>query len=783
MSCSREPAPPEPQPDPAPIPHFSLGENKTLSAIDKSVGSYICSIAPDGQGNVYLINPFQEQVFQYNPWGELVQEIASPVPNWKPTAAVAGGKDSLYVASEGSLHRYRITTQDWDADFALSTEPLKNVKQLVIDATGAIWAYDPIRKEAGRYSPEGNLIGMWKPSVALVRPRGFTLSPAGEVILGDENQFLVFNHKGELLRQWDQPNRLKGSVSGAFLTSDDRGFLYATHPDLHTVEIYDLQGKFLDRWIHCIEQGTIIRDPNALAFDPRGRLYIGHKKNQLGWLEVRYRPPQLKPSELGVAPEGPNVILITLDTTRLDHLGFAGYHRETSPALDTLAEKGVWFPGAVSAAPDTVGSHCTIMTSLQPFVHEARNLGFYLRPEFETVAERFQEAGYHTGAFISGYTLRPELSWLDQGFDVYDDLFTIHDGRVRHVGGSVRTADFTNEIAFRWLKEKQGKQIFLWVHYFDPHLPYTPKEPYLNRFQYDTENLRLQEKVKVMETEAPTGEFIDRYDEEILQMDTELGRLLQELETLGFLQNAFLAVVGDHGEMLHDDNGIYFGHGRSLLEGELKIPLILRDYTGELIGQAGMNDWAAEQIDIAPTLLEAAGLAIPSFYQGQSLLAVLHEEGRPRPFTWSQLLNQTSGDPLHQYSVRKQKWKLRASTMDKHKWIVDLEIPDNPAEKKRFEGNPEQLAEQLGLSVEELEEPAAANSIHRLLLHWMFPGWDGIVELNNVPKKEIHARLSQLYGQAIGWNPDTLQIEQPIEEMPMDEQLQEQMNALGYTGN
>jgi len=178
---------------------------------------------------------------------------------------------------------------------------------------------------------------------------------------------------------------------------------------------------------------------------------------------------------------GLNILFITLDTTRADHLGCYGYSRAETPNIDSLAENGILFKNAICQAPLTLPSHVSIFTGTYPFYHGVRdNGGFYLEPDKTTLAEVLKESGLATSAFIGAYVL--DSRWgLDQGFDYYYDNFdfakykTISLDSVQRKGGEVIKAFFD------WFEKNYQKRFFSWIHFYDPHTPYEPPDPYHTR--------------------------------------------------------------------------------------------------------------------------------------------------------------------------------------------------------------------------------------------------------------------------------------------------------------
>lgn len=283
----------------------------------------------------------------------------------------------------------------------------------------------------------------------------------------------------------------------------------------------------------------------------------------------------------------PDVVLVTLDTTRADHLGAWGHPHARTPVLDALAARGTRFERCDSAVPITLPSHATILTGLLPPRHRVRDNGtFALDAGFETLAERFAAAGWDTAAVVSAVVLARRHG-LAQGFATYDDDLGADAAVATEV--AERRADATTDRALARLTERRGP-LFLWVHYFDPHEEYRPP----TRF-----------------ADAATGPH-RLYDGEIAFMDAEIGRLLAALPA-----GTVVAVVGDHGEMLGDEGET--SHGLLLGDGARRVPLLL---AGPGVPAGAVAPCLVRTADVAPTLLQLAGLAVSDGLDGRSLLPV-----------------------------------------------------------------------------------------------------------------------------------------------------------------
>lgn len=292
------------------------------------------------------------------------------------------------------------------------------------------------------------------------------------------------------------------------------------------------------------------------------------------------------------ASEGrPNILLVTFDTTRADHIGCYGDHSASTPTLDGLARRGVRYAHCYATAPITLPSHTSVLTGLYPYHHKVRDNGAGpLDPAIETLAEVLRAAGYHTGAAIGAQVLNSRYG-LNQGFDHYDE--NIGDSRLSHLHFAERSAEAVTDAATAWLHSIDSAPFFLWVHYFDPHEPYAPPgaDGSLDRFA--------------------------AYDGEISYADRQLGRLLKtinEKDQTGGTRTLIVATA-DHGESL-DEHGERT-HGLFVYNVTLHVPLIV---AFPRPGKAPVTIEApVSLVDVYPSLLKWVGLDLPYEIDGTTL--------------------------------------------------------------------------------------------------------------------------------------------------------------------
>ena len=276
-----------------------------------------------------------------------------------------------------------------------------------------------------------------------------------------------------------------------------------------------------------------------------------------------------------------NVILITIDTVRADHLGCYGTKDVQTPTLDALAHDGIVFERAISQVPLTWPSHAAILTGLYPFQNGVQDFtGQPLEPRFRSVAQAFQQQGYATGAVVSAFVL--DRSWgLARGFDFYDDAFAPEAFANRDLGLVDRRARESVTRALAWLQKNSRRPFFFWLHLYDPHSPYDPPEPYRTQYRGHP------------------------YDGEIAYADHELGRLIAWLKHNQLYDRSLIVFLSDHGESLGEHGEQE--HGFFVYDSTVHIPLIVKPPAGSGV-RAGRVSRPVETIAVSPTLIRWAGI-------------------------------------------------------------------------------------------------------------------------------------------------------------------------------
>ena len=401
-----------------------------------------------------------------------------------------------------------------------------------------------------------------------------------------------------------------------------------------------------------------------------------------------------------------NLLLVVLDTCRVDRMSLYGYEKPTTPNLERLAAEGVVFDQAVTHVPQTLPAVATLLTSTLPSEHGVRVNGlFRLSDAAVTLAEVLREAGYDTAAFLSGFPLDSRFG-TSQGFDSYDAQFLdsiltrTRRKDFKFPGAShpdfEQRADETTDKALAWFAaraDREARPFFLLVHYFDPHYPYHAPPQYL--------------------------EDLGPYDAEIAFTDAEIGRLIGRLRGVGLLDETLVVVVGDHGEIL----GSRPRHAGYVKDAVLRVPLLLRATTA--LPQGMRIPAQVALVDVAPTVLDVLGVPAPREFRGRSLLPLVRDEGAVAratvPFeTLYWKLEKERG--LARHGVRTTSWKYVLDLREKDGDVLGSEalfdLARDPGEERNLAADAAGLAAHRELLEsfrrEVAEQTARAGSAERL---------------------------------------------------------------------
>jgi arylsulfatase A-like enzyme len=351
-----------------------------------------------------------------------------------------------------------------------------------------------------------------------------------------------------------------------------------------------------------------------------------------GGLALISRPPTAAKTQADIPPtlrDRPNVILIGLDAMRADRLGCYGYGEGTSPHMDALAADGVRYARATTQSSWTKPSFASILTSLYPSSHRAIYKSDRLPESVTTLAQVLSAAGYRTGGLANNINVAPHFGF-DRGFDEYRFLAPDYEfgasasssqlaiyqvlrrGRAMLGGKRLRFQDFyqdaavVNREAFAWLESNRESRFFLFLHYMEPHDPYF-EHPYNGRGYARAGNQNPDP--------ALAQTFSELYDGEVRYLDEHLGRFFDWLKAEGLYDDALIVLTSDHGEEFQDHGGWW--HGKTLYEEQIWVPLIVK-YPGSARAGTVVSDLSTS-LDIAPTILDGAGLTVPETMIGRSL--------------------------------------------------------------------------------------------------------------------------------------------------------------------
>ncbi len=376
-----------------------------------------------------------------------------------------------------------------------------------------------------------------------------------------------------------------------------------------------------------------------------------------------------------------NVVLITLDSTRADHLGCYGARSGATPAIDRIAAQGVRFAQADSVVPLTLPSHATILTGLAPQRHGLRADGSgTLRLGIDTLATIFSRRGSRTGAFVGSYLLDHRFG-LGRGFGVYDDAVRRDPAARRSPMTSERPAGAVADAALAFLRDAGPRPFFAWIHFYDPHAPYEPPEPFRSRFASSA------------------------YDGEIAYADLQIARIVDYLDRADLRKRTIIVIAADHGEGLGDHDETT--HGLLLYESTLRVPLIV---AGPGIHKAVLKE-AVSTSDIAPTIAALAGAPMNVVrLDGRDLARDIAARRSPPPrdiyaetrypvrFGWTELV-----------AIRRDGKKLISGAEDE---LFDLDL--DPSETKNLAENDRGLYRELTAALAPLKRtPAAAAGVAR----------------------------------------------------------------------
>jgi arylsulfatase len=333
----------------------------------------------------------------------------------------------------------------------------------------------------------------------------------------------------------------------------------------------------------------------------------------------------------------PNVILITVDTLRADHLEYLGYAKPTSPVTAELAKSAVVFRRAIAQFPLTTPSHASILSARYVRSHGATGNAVPIHPSVTLLSEVLERNGYETAAFVTSPLVGSKYGF-DRGFEYFVERnrgdFTksslsdwLGQLRLPRLWWRLIGLDRTTAATLRWFDRGPTTPFFLWIHQIAPHASYAPPFSYERR--WDTYRSRIIpcnrdihkiDSHEIVPDETDLAHITALYDAEIAFTEDLLARIFDALRAHGLIENTLVVFTADHGESLYDRSG-YIGHGHKLFDEEIVVPLFF--YAPGLLPRAGLIEDPVETIHIAPTILDLLGLPPEPSFQGMSLAGVI----------------------------------------------------------------------------------------------------------------------------------------------------------------
>lgn len=362
-------------------------------------------------------------------------------------------------------------------------------------------------------------------------------------------------------------------------------------------------------------------------------------------------------------PTRPNIVLISMDTTRADHLGCYGHEGIQTPVIDALAESSLRFEHCFAPVPITLPSHASMLSGQYPIRHSVRDNGTFTVPDhLPTLATILGDQGWRTVGVIGAYPLSADFGFA-RGFQDWDETFTSRQEDILPLAFDQRTADQVTAVALGYLEGTRREPFFLFVHYYDPHRPWTAPALYGRRYRGSP------------------------YDAEIAYTDMAIGRLLDGLRTRGHLDNAIVVLTADHGEGLGDHEEDT--HSYLIYNETTRVPLLLSGPNVE----PGLVQRPVSLVDIAPTILELVGIEPPEKMDGNSLL---RGDADPRPV----FLESLAGRLHHGWN------DVRGVVADDHKYIIGtgtqlFDLDDDMHEQRDLSEEKADLAARLDRTLRE----------------------------------------------------------------------------------
>jgi len=407
--------------------------------------------------------------------------------------------------------------------------------------------------------------------------------------------------------------------------------------------------------------------------------------------------PATIPDDPRPVPDGPNLIVISIDTLRPDHLGCYGYDRPTSPALDRLAREGLLFENVSSTSPWTMPAHASLLTGLYPSRHGLKSHKQYLQESAVPLAEILQQQGYVTSAVVNSHYISQRYGF-DRGFD---DFYYVRENMAQAKPSDVESG------AVSWLSKHDGRPFFLFLHYYDVHSDYRSLPEYERMFVRDyigpvdgsTKQLIAYRRGKeeISFNQPDIDRLIDLYDAGIRQMDDGIARLIRVLEKNDLLDNTLIVVTSDHGEEFLEHGSVL--HGKTHFEELIRVPLILH---GPGLPSGHRIKKVASLVDVLPTMLGMLGVASSRDVDGLNLASYWSDDS---PDTTDRLVfseaDHNNEHPDMKRAVRRGKFKLHFNRVTREAELFNLD--EDPDELKDVASEYPSVAERLLLELSVFE--------------------------------------------------------------------------------
>ena len=497
------------------------------------------------------------------------------------------------------------------------------------------------------------------------------------------------------------------------------------------------------------EVRTVRFSQENLALPAAGRVRLSFTtKGKKNLFAFWFNPTLYKPR-----PEGINVVLVSIDTLRADHLGCYGYARETSPHLDAMAAESTLFLNAYAPSPWTLPSHVSLFTGLEPHNHQVYSSDERMSPSLETLADVLRQNGYFCGAVTGSGFLSPRYGFA-KGFDTYSES----EGQSSLPDSAARV----EQAAAEWLVRHVDKRFFLFLHTYQPHSPYDSPGSYGTMFQGER---TLWPKIDLNDylgggklgiyNELPDEErqsIIALYDGEVRYVDDALiAPLADKLKSLGLYDRTLLVVTSDHGEEFYDHGG--WGHGQSLYEELLRVPLLIKFPGGRFRGHRETR--VARLMDIMPTILDVAGVPASGLnIDARTLRPLLSgKEDKPRIVVAESCWHLKNGCPPSSDAASSPRQPYQSTLVVGPEKLI-LTRPARPEDIEPYFHPPPATApvELYDLAADPLERTNLAQAKAALA-------------------QRLWRQLNDIVGKASG---------PAVERIVLDERLIEQLRALGY---